>query len=426
MPKVRIRRGTAIENTLSRLLKEAGNAFSVTQDGKLSSESFASSDFLTMISLCLEHDVVDTSATMRGAILTGIKSICLTGDTSPESFLAACNAPKPKRSRSTNQYAMWSDLHLEPDSDGTLHISTNDVRVYIANSLPKTLARSPTPDLDRLSVYERLPPRSFIWGHTKAQSDGEAGTKISYAFESLQALVNFQSHFRQGIDLFKSSLHHSSAFQIGPNFYLYNKDTKAWPSLVWMVEHYNGKLWRKQRTRLSAISNAFDAIKSHHNRLRNSPFSARLWNALRHLNTVWITPSKSERALSVWMALEALYAERSARSDQGTIIRRATKDMEPNERWLMEQRLRFVSELRNSTVHAHGGFKDLDDQEHVLQICTQFVMACYIDVLQMSRGPISNENQLFAYLDASSQISALKERRKLLDYKIGRLESRAD
>ena len=421
--KLKIRKDSRLEADLRDLLVKSRQVFKISNEGRLSAEGFAFSDYLVLISTCLDHSAVDSEGAFQSAITGALKNLLLTGDTSSEEFIRSCNQHLRKKPPNLVRYGMWADLHLEADQALRAQLVMGDVRLYFGNQPPAYITKTPHEELDFLSVHERLPSGCAIWGYVNAPTDGEAGRAISEAFERLQALVNFQAHYLKGIDMFRSGLRHTSAFQVGPNFYLLNRDEKKWSRVIWMVEHFNPTIWRKQRVKLSAVNRALKAVKSHDARIRKSPLSARLSDTLTHLNTSWVTPLRSERALSLWMALEALYSERSTNTNQSAIIKRATKDLTGEDKFLMEKRLRFMVEIRNSTVHAHKKFTNLDSQEHILQACSKFVMNCYLDVLLLNNNIISCENDYFIYLDSSANPDVLEKRMKILHYKAKRLRS---
>lgn len=422
MAALKLRRGIEARETLQRLVREAKSTFSLTEDGRLTAESFAFADFVALFSLCFEHGPNVTSSELNSAIKKGIARVVETGDTDVDAFVSACRAPK-RNPRKLVRFALWADLHLEPDLQKPVQFSLGNCRLYIGAKLPKHLSKAPLDDLNFLSVYDTLPPRSYIWGYTKSESDWAAGRELSYAFEQLQALVNFQARWRQPINLFSPNLHHNSAFQVGPNFYALNRETNSWSRIVWMVEHFNAKLWKKIRTRLSAIEPASPAIRHHYKRIHNSPFVDRLSTTLRHMNTSWLSPLISERALALWMALECIYSERSANTDQGTIVRRAVKSMQGREKWMMEQRLYFLREMRNSSVHAYKNFSNVDEQEHVIQIVSRFIISCYLDLLSIDKKIIRNENDLFSYFDSPCDPNVIKNKTAILHYRMSRYTS---
>lgn len=423
MAKFTVRRGPQPSANLQKLLHNAKTAFKLSEDGKLSAESLAFSDFIVLISLWLEHPNAQSDTLLSRAITHGIKNLLTTGDESVDTFIRVCNQKSQGAISETSRFAMWADLHLIADEPLRGQIRIDGVRLCFSDKPPRFLKSTPHAQLDALSVYDRILSQCFIWGTIKATDEGEAGSLISTAFEKLQAFVNFQAHFRRGLDMFRPNMRHVSAFQIGPNFYLFNRDREKWSDTIWMSEQFNPKTWIKQRVKLSAVTKALSAIKKHEARLQKSPFSDRLFNALKHLNASWITPLRSERALSLWMALESLYSERSIHTDQNKIIKRATKDLPSEDRWIMEQRLLFIAEIRNSSVHAHRKFTNLDSQEHVLQVCNSFVMSCYIDIIGLSHRVVKNENDLFTYLDGSADPQALEKRVQVLKYKASKMRA---
>ena len=422
MTRLRVRKSEGTDATLRLLLKQASKAFSLSEKGELSAEEFAFADFISLISRCFDHGTVESEYLLRKSIASGIRHLISTGDLTIEGFVGACNEINVHSAQAANPYVMWSDLHLNPDKYKSEQITIGKVKIYIGQSRPSYLRDNSVDALNTWSVYERLPQKSYIWGYVSAETEDLAGSQISYAFESLQALVNFQAHFDKHINAFRNSLHHHSAFQVGPNFYLFDRKRKCWSDTIWMVDHFNPKLWSKQRTKLSTISRAFPAIRMHKSKLYSSPFQYRLINTLRHLNTSWVTPAKSERALSLWLALESLYGERSTHDGQRTIIRRATKDL-AGDKWIMEQRLNYLAEIRNSTVHAHRAFRDIDQQEHMIQVCTKFIMSCYVQILTLNTRVIKDENDLFSYFDLPGKLDLALQKNRILQYRIRQLRN---
>ena len=400
----------------ARLFALVRKDFEITPDGRLSAEALISGEVYALFPLCFKPNDLVPEHRKYGAISAGIKSILTSEATLPQ-FVDSANSYLRTGGRlNTKSFMMWSDLNLIWDAGALWSLTIEGTRVYCGPKLPSNFPTFPTEKFDRNSMFRRNEERSCIWGHANASDILEAGRKINRALDLFQALVNIQRHLHNKVSIFQFDLRPTSVLDHGPNYYIFDKQTKKWSNTYLVADENFEKLWSDADRKASKFRKLLPVLKRHSLAIDRSPFRDRLRDALLHLNASWKASTKARRGRSLWLALEGLFADKGAHCDQQTIIRRALHGLTGSTRQIAKDRLRYLAELRNSEVHNYSYFSDTDRSHVVLQACNLLVVDCYRSVLNLNTKIIRNESDFIRFVDLSGDLRDLANRKRVIEY----------
>lgn len=423
-PTLKLEKSAQAQGTIDKLIASSRKLYKVTDDGRLTGGAEFFSENLALFALCFKYSGDVESGLFRGAVVYAIRRTIEGDGASAEMFLGFCNKYLTEsQSKPVKRYALWSNINSESSLQDAVRFKIDSVDIYIGGKRPKIFSDFKFENFYGVALHrEPSPGRSFIWAYCTAHDEMTAGSKIDRSINLLSALISFQIFFKARVNIFASKVLPMSPLLHGPTYYLYNRDEKSWSQTVWLAENFIPSFWQRKSISHKDIARVAPAVRSHFKRIQASKLSERLRNTLVHLGSCWTASQPKERATQLWMAYECLFSDRSKSTDQQSIIRRAVHGLEGEERWKMQQRLRFLSELRNDAVHAYAKFVDIDHSLRIVQICNLFLVNSYIELLRANDKIIENDADFISQQELPSSVDILRKKRDLIDYEIERLQ----
>ncbi len=241
-------------------------------------------------------------------------------------------------------------------------------------------------------LYDEVNSGGFVIISGNFRSFISAGDKLTKSADALSSYINFVG-MRDVYSDYRWPQRQKAALKFGPNWYVYDCENRKFSENLWINATFQPEFWALGPVGWNEIELMMARVKSLLKCISGHFVEKRINAAILNLGESWRAVSTQDRAISIWKSFEALLAKKSDTFE--TIYKRASKIVFYDEKFKNE--LKFVSQWRNHSVHAHAEKPYSEHVERIFESVTHSLFFIIDTIIYLKK--IRDESEYFYFLD---------------------------
>lgn len=268
----------------------------------------------------------------------------------------------------------------------------HDFNISLYKYLPQRLRNLNFDTYRENFIYPEVNSGGYIIISGNFRNFDFAGDKLTESAENFSSYLNFTKLKRLYLD-YRMPKRQKAPLKFGPNWYVCQAGNRKFTDSIWTNGGFQPEFWDIGPVGWNEIEVMMARVKPLLKRISTHYIKKRINSAILHLGESWRATSTQDRAIAIWKSVESLLSRKNDSFD--TIYKRASKFVIYDEKFRNE--LKFVSQWRNHSVHAHTEKPFTEHVERIFESITHSVF--YIIDMIFFLDKIRNENEYFYFLD---------------------------